>query len=332
MEAVRAAEEYVKETRGDGARWLETPEAQLVDTLSGLGLQAGAIDEVLMHYGSLQSHPLFGPLVGGMVERLVRDREHLDEPIPIWPDFDEWGDVGRLWWIYVFALATPSLIECHRRRGLPEPTIRRTLSALQRHVDIHYRKWGTLGVDAGWWMIPLLRGELVHVGSLQFHRLHLGVSTLAPDPWFSEEESFTLGPGFRRGDEAWGIHIPDGADLTRGALDATFEEARETLSRAWPARTRRVATLQSWMMDPRLASLVGGDSRIVNFQRRFHLTARWGEDVDNVVEFVFREPASHLRGLVARTRVQAAVLQVLRSGDAWRDGVGWMDFDAPSVH
>jgi hypothetical protein len=331
VEPLRAAEEFVSSARDEGRRWLDTSEVDLYSTLRWLDLPESHLDEVMARYGDLRRDPVFGPLVGGMVQRLMNDRGELDQPLPIWPDFDEFGDLGRLWWIYVVGLATPSLVTFHESRGLPADVTRRTVSVLARHANLHERKWGTPGVDAGWWMIPVIRGELVQVGSLQFHRYHLGVSVLTPRPWFTREEATTLGPGFRDGDEAWGVHIPDGTDLSESALEETWERARDVLHLAWPPSTRRLATLQSWMMDSRLAEFLGPDSRIVRFQREFHAEARWGHDVDNVVEFVFRQPASHLPGLVARTRVQAAVLEVLRSGDSWRDGVGWRDFDRPDL-
>ena len=332
MEPLRAAELYVSETVESGGAWLNTPVEDVASTLRWLGLSELDVEDVADRFASIVRDEVFGPLIGGMTERLVRDRGRIDEPIPIWPDFDEWGDAGRLWWIYVVALATPSLVEHYHAAGLPDDIIHRTLSTLKRHVGIHFRKWGTLGVDAGWWMIPIVRAELLEVGSLQFHRLHLGVSTLAPHPWFEDRETHALGPGFRQGDEALGVHIPDGADLSTSALDETFARARHLLATVWPARTRRLATLQSWMMDPRLGTHLGPQSRIVGLQRRFHVTDRWGEDVDNVVEFVFRQPVSHLPGLVGRTSVQRLVLETLRSEGTWRDAVGWLDFDGPSVH
>jgi len=82
---------------------------------------------------------------------------------------------------------------------------------------------------------------MVQVGSLQFHRVNLGVGNLSPEPWYSIEESLERGVGFRRGDPSVGIHIPYGAALAPHDLDATFARAREVLSAMWRVNQRRLA-------------------------------------------------------------------------------------------
>lgn len=175
-------------------------------------------------------------------------------------------------------------------------------------------------------MLPVLNGELLQVGSLQFHRERLGIGSLSPSPWFGEEEVAALGEGFRTGDASLGLHIPDHADLTPASLDATFEDARALLGLLWPAPDRRLATCQSWMMDDRLSSYLDPASNILRFQERFSLLPGWRVGDVDVVDFVFAMPNTPLSDLPQMTSLERAVVDVLRHGH-WRDRSGWLDFD-----
>ena len=179
-------------------------------------------------------------------------------------------------------------------------------------------------------MIPTLRAEMLQVGSLQFHRVNLGVGTLSPHPWYTEEEVATLGVGFRRGDPSAGIHIPEGADLSPQRLDETFARARQVLGAVWPVTQRRIATCQSWMLDDRLGGALAPTSRILGFQRRFTLLPRWMDDDEDAIEFVFRRPGAALADLPRSTSLERAILDVLMSGGHWRNRAGWLDFDGPA--
>jgi len=297
--------------------------------LEDLAVSSPAIDEAVGNWTAFQADSDWCNLLARLVTMVERDRGNLEAPLPIWDDLDDAGQHGRLLYVYLVALCAPGLVTLLTDQGVPAPTVRLTLSALERHNQIHVAKWGSFGVDAGWWLLILLRGELLHIGSLQFHRLKLGRGILAPHPWYSEVEQVRRGEGFVLGDDALGVHIPVGADLCAEALDATFAQARDVLGGCWPSPTRRLATCQSWMMDDRLVTALGERSRLVGFQRRFELLPDWQDDRDNVLEFVFRQPTVALEALTASSRLQAFVLEVLRSGDAWRDRTGWLDFDGP---
>jgi hypothetical protein len=250
-----------------------------------------------------------------------------DAPLPVWDDLDGAGVSGRLLYVYVFAIMWRETQAYLREGGCPETVIVRTMSSLSRHAVIHMRKWGTVGLDAGWWMLPALRGELLQIGSLQFHRVTLGVGSLAPRPWFSDDDAKTLGPGFRNGDASVGIHIPDGTDLSASALDATFDEAREVIGAMWPVRQRRVATCQSWMLDPQLGEFLAPTSNILGFQRRFTLLPEWIVDDHDIIEFVFRRPGVALTDRPQTTTLERAVVALIESGRHWRVPPGWTDFD-----
>jgi hypothetical protein len=176
-------------------------------------------------------------------------------------------------------------------------------------------------------MLPILRGEILQIGVLKFHRLTLGVGSLSPSPWLSDDEAAARGPGFRRGDPLIGLHIPQGADLSPAALDLTFTDARRVLGNLWPVKERRIATCQSWMMDERLRRFLDEETNLVSFQRRFNVMPLWRDDDDDVLDFVFRRPGVALADLPQTTRLERAIVEVLQRGEHWHSPIGWLDFD-----
>ena len=300
---------------------------QLVASLNDLDLSRDVVRDVVDNWDGFRREAPWVQLLASMVELVDRQRGDADTPIPIWSDLEGSGPNGRLLYVYAFALCARATREFLRRAGVADAVVDATLGVFADHVTIHQRKYETTGVDAGWWMLLLLRGELVQVGSLQYHRVTLGVGTLSPFPWYDEEEIAARGIGFRVGDPSLGIHIPDRADLSPHSVDASLDEARRVLGDVWPAPGRRLATCQTWMLDDRLRGMLSSSSNIVHFQHRFTLLPRWYEDDGDVIEFVFRRPDTALENLPQSTSLERAIVRVLRSGSHWRNRTGWLDFD-----
>jgi hypothetical protein len=300
---------------------------ELAMTLETLKLHRDQIDEIVAQWEVIRADLEWASLLGACLTMLEIDRGFFDAPLPIWPDLDDAGASGRLFYFYVFALDYPRAVEFLERVGTPANVIDATMDVLARHAATHEFKWGTLGVDAGWWMLPVLRGEILQIGALKFHRLTLGVGTLSPEPWLSDDEANALGPGFRRGDALIGLHIPQGADLAPASLDVTFSEARRVLGRLWPTPQRRLATCQSWLMNERLRDDLDEESNLVRFQRRFTSLPLWRDDDDDVLDFVFRRPMTAVDDLPQTTRLERAIVKTLQRGEHWHIPIGWLDFD-----
>jgi hypothetical protein len=266
-------------------------------------------------------------LLGALVAMIEAARGDIDAPITMWPDLEESGGNGRLFYFFLFALCAEGTVETLRELGVPSHIIDRTLGIVARHAAIHRREYGTTGVNNGWWLVPTLRGEMLHVGSLQFHLVTLGVGSLSPVPWYGEEVAAGLGVGFRRGDPSIGIHVPDGTDLSHRAVDETFQEARELFAQVWPARERRLGTFRSWMLDDQLKSVLSPASRILAFRRRFNLVPGWIDDDEDAIEFVFRSPGTALGDLPRTTSLQRSVIGIVQGGGHCRIRTGWLEFD-----
>ena len=300
---------------------------ELRDSLRELKVPLDAVDEIIAHWSEFRVDDNWMTLLAALVTLVEEQMGDHDAPLRVWDDLDDAGASGRLLYFYLFAVTWRGTERFLREGRCPQSVIDRTMSSLSRHAGIHFRKWDTVGIDAGWWMLPALRGELLHIGSLQFHCVTLGVGSLAPRPWYSDDDATTLGPGFRHGDPSVGIHIPDNTDLSASALDATFREARDVVGATWPVRQRRVATCQSWMLDPQLGEFLAPSSNILGFQRRFTPLPEWIVDDRDIVEFVFRRPGVALEDRPQTTTLERAVVALIESGRHWRVPPCWMDFD-----
>jgi hypothetical protein len=251
-------------------------------------------------------------------------------PLHIWPDLDDAGPAGRLFYLYVIALCAPGARAYLRARRVPEDVIDSTMASFVHHAAIHRRKFGTPGVDAGWWQLLALRGELLEIGRLQYHYVVTGVSTLSPSPWYDEAEVAARGPGFRRGDVQFGLHIPEGPGFDPVNLDASLDQARHVLGSVWPTDRRRLATCTSWLLDDALGEYLPASSHILAFQRRFTMVPGGYDDDADTLEFVFRLPGVALEDLPQRTTLERAIVARLRAGAHWRARTGWLDFDGPA--
>ena len=300
---------------------------ELAQRLDELALANDVCRELQRHWDETRESVRWTSLLASLVAFVERGRGAIDQPLRVWPDLNECGPSGRLLYYYLFALQVRELGAWFSQVGLPQDVWVATISALARHGETHRLKHASIGVDAGWWMLPILRGEIVQVQNLKFHRVHLGVGSLSPRPWLDSDCAALLGEGFRVGDESVGVHIPARVDLGDGALDATFLRAREVLGAVWPSDTRRIATCQSWMMDERLVEALGTESRIVRFQRRFELIAPTQNGSEAVVNFVFGTTSVPSNELRAVTRLQRAVLDVFSRGEQWHNRTGWLEFD-----
>lgn len=304
---------------------------QIVSLVRALGLPADQCATLGDAWNGFRDNDEWSSLLASLVTMVEMQRGHIDATIPIWDDLDDAGLWGQLFYFYLFALCAPGAMDFLRDAACPESVIDSTMSVLVQLSRLHEKKWRSFGVETGWWLLPILRGELIQVGSLWFHQVNLGVGSLSPDPWFNEEEADAMGVGFRRGDPSIGIHIPQDAALDPSTLDATFDEARRVIATMWPVSRRRLATCQTWMLDPQLAMYLSHDSNVLGFQRRFNVVSTWAptwaDGDSSIVEFVFRSPGVARAQLPRRTTLERAVHDHLERGGHWYVQPGWLDFD-----
>jgi len=307
-----------------------TTSAEVEVALAGVGFAVADRDEAVREWDATRGRTAIAGVMAQVVGAVEDARGVPTAPVFIWPDLDGLDPAGRLFYLHVIALCAPGARAYLAGVGVPEDVIDSTFSSFVHHAAIHRRKHGSAGVDAGWWQLLALRGELLEIGRLQFHYLVTGESTLCPVPWYDEADAAALGAGFRRGDAQLGLHIPEGPGFDPVTLDATLARAREVISRAWPTDRRRVASCMSWLLDDHLGEYLAARSNILAFQRRFTMVPGGFDDDADTLEFVFRLPGVALDDLPQRTTLERAIVARLRAGLHWRARAGWFDFDGPA--
>lgn len=244
-----------------------------------------------------------------------------------WPSFEgaEHSLSLRCHFAHVAIATMPFTLAYLSRLGIPSGIASASLADVARHMAIHRRMHGCTGIEAAWWVTLCLRGEIVDLGRLQFNRFTLGIGDETP-LWYPGEVAEEMGPGFRRGDPCLGIHIPEGEPLDPQLVEESLGRAASYFAEYYPVARRRVATCLSWLLDDQLADYLPEGSNIVQFQRRFELVPGWYGGDDNIVQFVFRQPADvSIDSLPQTTVLERAVVAHLRSGRHWRIRTGWLD-------
>ena len=179
----------------------------VASVLGAIGLASEQTEEISSHWREAQTSEEWSSLLASGLTMVDRDRGNIDQPLPIWPDLDGEGDVGRLFYFYLGALCYDATVSFLRENATPENVIGSTMNIYRLHAATHLRKQGTLGFDAGWWSLLVLRGELLAIGSLQFHRVNMGVGTLPPSGTTATIPTPRF-PGFAAATHRWAFTSP----------------------------------------------------------------------------------------------------------------------------
>ena len=111
------------------------------------------------------------------------------------------------------------------------------------------------------------------------------------------------------GDKVIALHIPAGGSLAPDEVDRTLELAKKFVAEYFPEWDYRGFTCESWLLDPQLEALLGDESNIVRFGRRFlRISVESGGRSPNY--FVFMRPMDEkidVSSLTENTRLEHAL-------------------------
>lgn len=119
------------------------------------------------------------------------------------------------------------------------------------------------------------------------------------------------------GDPVVNLHIPSGVPFTPEALDETDRKIRAFLAKYYPEYKYKAFYCGSWLLDPQLGDLLGADSNIARFGRRFTpVIAK--NDGYSVFRFAFLMPDNNFtfEELPEKTRLQRAIKKHYLDGKA----------------
>lgn len=200
----------------------------------------------------------------------------------------------------------------HAARGLGEEESWLALSDLGQQMRVHRATFGELGHHTVGWTAMNWTGRLFWLGRLQFD-LH------------------------RRRDrdgERWalGVHIPATGPLSPAAVEASLDAATAFFTARFAdlGADRSPATppfgrefeCTSWLVSAELPGLLGPDSNLGAFARRWQIEDTYDAAGDAAFFVFHRRPPVVPEQLVARTRLERAVRERLVAGEGWRGGIG----------
>jgi len=216
----------------------------------------------------------------------------------------------ELVWLKAFLLLTPTVVEWHRARGIPEAVTRDTLADVGRHVAISRRVTGEFGLQTWRWLTHHFTSRLFAIGRLQFAL---------------ERAATGQGGVFEAGDWVLALHIPESGPLRPEVVDDSITAASRFFAEHFPDKPVTVATCHSWMLDPHLIERMPADTNVGAFIRRF---APFGTSKDAPAEalyFVFRtRDLDRVPDLPRDTSLQRAVLERIDRGETWQLAWGYL--------
>lgn len=108
-------------------------------------------------------------------------------------------------------------------------------------------------------------------------------------------------------------HIPKGADLTPEAVNEGLNRAKETAEKYYPEYNARFIVCNTWMYNPKIAEILGEDSKIALMGKRF---LRFPIKSDGMDVFGFVFPAMHdgYETLPENTRLEKGLKKLYMEG------------------
>jgi hypothetical protein len=197
-------------------------------------------------------------------------------------------------WVAAYLAAGPPVADWMIRRGIPDAVIASTLSDVGRHLRLHRRHTGTIGLDAPHWPSVVLTGSMYELGRLQFDL------KLQQGSWVLD------------------VHIPESGPLTPAAVEASFDTAMTFFARYFPDQPVTTAVCESWLLDPYLAEHLPATSNVVAFAQRFTPVGVPRDDELDAVYFTFGQRSlDNLDRLPRDSSLQRLVLDRLAAGGQW---------------
>src|SRR5918996_297593 len=306
--------------------WRLPSASEMPKLLERLGVTADDVTEIMDGLSDVRRDLAFVWLLERCHHRLVRDIGRSGADVGEWRALPEaLGRAGRYFYAYVFLAALGAARAWHRQHGIPDEVSWATLADFGRQMALDRRMYGRGGLDTQWWLVRHWSGALYQLGRLQFGPYRIADGSDSSEVWYEDDEAARMGLGFRRGDPAIGVHIPETGPLDPAACDRSFLWARDFFRKHWPEQRFRIATCISWLLDDQLQDYLDEDSNLVRFQKRFHQVPGAVENDVEVFKFVFKVGAPKTTGVPQTTTLERAIVTHLRAGRHWRVRTGWVE-------
>jgi hypothetical protein len=116
-----------------------------------------------------------------------------------------------------------------------------------------------------------------------------------------------------QGEPLLSVHIPSGAPLSREELTRSYDFARKFFAEHFPEYRYTKIYCHTWLLSPKLKSIVKPGGGIDNFQRDYRILWTDGE-ADDCVGWVFGRKYENPEQLPEKTTLQKAIKEMMLSG------------------
>lgn len=246
--------------------------------------------------------------------------------------------------------------ERYRELGYPQEMWQEIMPDLYLHL-LKVNENCLLHKSSIWWSFEILSGRTVQLGRLQFQTfkfnqpyygfrekngqdivllsnegLSLNKKEISGFPAVNgifSKERVVLSTGkyekfLEKGSDVLIIHIPAGQRLDIAACRDSMRRAKEFFGKHYPELDLRGFMCMSWLLDPRLQAYLGENANIIKFQRLgllYPFPNKSLEALDRV--FGTRD----VSGLRPQTRLQSALLDMIRNGEELHEGGMIIDYN-----
>jgi len=125
----------------------------------------------------------------------------------------------------------------------------------------------------------------------------------------------------RPGEDCLSIHIPRGTDICAQAMERYIKTAREMVKRGYPEHKGTAIFGSSWILDPKLAELLGPDSKITCLLNMF-LKYPQKSNGNSVFSFVFDGKPENLEDLEETTSLHRKLKKLYLDGECIHNYAG----------
>ena len=213
--------------------------------------------------------------------------------------------------LYLYIRMSERTQQKYRAMGIPEDVFFNTMFDITVSCRICHRQTGIYGINPviyRWWLRLHLDCRLFWLGRLQFE--------LSESLWDARLEQLHVKPG----DPCLKVHIPEEEELTQAACEESFRLARAFFAKYFSMKPC-VFFCRSWLIDPWLQDALPESSRIVGFQKLFHILGS-ENDPDAVVRWVFPTRLENPKDYPQDTMLRRAVRERLLKGLPMGLGLG----------
>lgn len=212
---------------------------------------------------------------------------------------------------YLYVRISKLALEEYRERGIDEKIFYDSISTdFVPSCKAYCKKYGVYGIakTARRWIGLVFAGKIFNLGSLRFQ--------IAPSRYDAEIDGVSI----KKGEPCISVHISREKGLDEERCEASYAEAREFFAKHFGMKPP-VFFCYSWLMQPWLVDVVGEDSNIAKFQKKYR-NIDFVEDPGDVLMWVFPEKCERIEDYPEDTKIQRATKERMLRGEIIGYGSG----------